>query len=134
MPLWLISFSEGTRLTPGKLERSREIALDKGLEPFRHVLPPRTRGFVASVEGLRGHLDSVYDVTIGYVDGVPTLRQFIQGYVGRAHLHVRRFAVSELPERADDLVDWLRQRFREKDALLDSFYRHGVFPQAPERL
>ena len=55
------------------------------------MLIPRTKGFVASVEGLGDHLNAVYDFTIGYVDGVPSLWQYITGRVKQIHIHVRRF-------------------------------------------
>jgi 1-acyl-sn-glycerol-3-phosphate acyltransferase len=130
VPLWLILFAEGTRLSPAKLERSRRWAEQRGLRPTEHVLQPRTKGFVASVQGLRGHLDAVYDVTIGYETGVPTLWQYIKGLCTVAHLHVRRTPVAELPRTDADLADWLQRRYQEKDRLLDHFYRHGAFPSS----
>jgi lysocardiolipin and lysophospholipid acyltransferase len=131
IPLWLINFSEGTRVTLAKIARSQEYARSVGARPLDHVLFPRTKGFVASVEGLRHHIDTVYDLTIGYVDGVPTLWQYVRGQVREAHLHVRRFAVEELPEHAEDLSRWLVERFEEKDRLLAHFYEYGVFPEGP---
>lgn len=128
VPLWLLMFVEGTRVTPAKVEKSRQYALEHALEPSEHVLTPRTKGFTASVVGLRDHLDAVYDVTLGYPDGVPSLWQFIQGFATRAHLHVRRHPMAELPESEDALAAWLHARFQEKDALLAGFYRDGRFP------
>ncbi|MCU0621714.1 MAG: lysophospholipid acyltransferase family protein, partial [Gemmatimonadales bacterium] len=55
VPVWLLSFPEGTRVSPDKVERSREYAAREGLAPLDHVLVPRTKGFVASVAGLRRH-------------------------------------------------------------------------------
>lgn len=127
VPLWLISFSEGTRITPKKLNAAQAFARERGLPVPKHVLIPRTRGFVASVQGLRGHVDAVYDVTIGYVGGVPTLLQYMLGLVRIAHIHVRRFPLVELPSTDDELAAWLSGRFVEKDRLLDGFYRNGTF-------
>jgi len=127
VPLWLISFPEGTRITPEKLEGARAHALERGLTPPRHVLVPRTKGFVASVQALRGHVAAVYDVTIGYEKGVPTLWQYIKGYAPRAHLHVRRFPITELPDEDGALATWLLDRFVEKDQLLEDYYREGSF-------
>ena len=132
IPLWLVSFVEGTRVTPEKLALSQAYARSKGLEALRHVLVPRSKGFVASVEGLGEHISAVYDVTIGYVDGVPTLWQYIKGSVQRIHVHVRRFPVDELPVYEKELRQWLHDRFVEKDNLLEHFYRHGVFPAGPQ--
>lgn len=128
VPVWLVSFVEGTRARLHKIEASREFALSKGLKPLEHVLLPRTKGFAATVEGLRGHVSAVYDLTIGYEKGVPTLWQYIKGSVDRIHLHVRRFPVEELPTLDEDIRQWLMDRWIEKDQLLSQFYQDGVFP------
>lgn len=132
IPVWLVSFSEGTRLTPEKLARSQAHARERGLPEPRHVLVPRTKGFVATVQGLRSHVDAVYDATLGYEMGVPTLWQFTKGYVRRAHLHVKRYPIATLPADVDRLAGWLLDRFGEKDELLEHFYRHGAFPCSSE--
>lgn len=128
VPLWLICFAEGTRLSPKKIERSRAFAEEQGLKPLEHVLQPRTKGFVASVQGLRDHVDAVYDVTIGYENGVPTLWQYIQGLAPVAHMHWLRVPVADLPETDEELELWLQKRYEVKDQLLAHFYEHGVFP------
>ncbi len=126
--MWLVSFAEGTRVTSQKLRHSAAWAAERGVDATNHVLIPRTKGFVATIEGLGDHLHAVYDVTIGYVEGVPTLWQYITGAVHRIHLHVRRFPARELPADERGLQDWLIARFREKDLLLAHFYEHGAFP------
>jgi len=131
IPFWIISFVEGTRMKPAKLTLSQQFAKERGMAPTQHVMIPRTKGFVATVQSLRGQLDAVYDITIGYVNGVPTLWQWIKGHVRHVNLHVRRFAIDEMPEESDALTEWLMKRFTEKDGLLDYYYRHGVFPTAP---
>lgn len=125
--MWLVSFVEGTRATEAKIRASAEWAIGRGLAGTEHVLLPRTKGFVASIEGLGEHLHAVYDVTIGYVDGVPTLWQYITGRVKEIHVHVRRFPVDELPKLESELKQWLIDRFYEKDALLERYYRTGSF-------
>jgi 1-acyl-sn-glycerol-3-phosphate acyltransferase len=128
VPVWLMSFPEGTRSTPAKLERSRAYAASQGMPPLEHLLIPRTKGFVATVRGLGDHVAAVYDVTIGYERGVPTLWQFVKGSVRLARLHVRRFPVASLPADDAALTRWLHERYQEKDRLLSEFYRHGTFP------
>ncbi|MBW2527821.1 MAG: acyltransferase [Deltaproteobacteria bacterium] len=127
VPLWLVTFPEGTRVTPEKIERSRAFAAERGLTPLRHVLVPRTKGFVATVQGLRSHADAVYDVTIGYEEGVPTLWQYVKGFATVAHFHVRRFPTDELPQSDGELGAWLHQRFERKDERLERFYQTGSF-------
>jgi lysocardiolipin and lysophospholipid acyltransferase len=128
IPLWLMTFPEGTRFTPDKQDRNRKRATETGIEPFRHLLVPRIKGFVAAVIGLRGYIDAVYDVTIGYEQGVPTLWQFVEGLPKVAHMHVRSFPMAALPEADEALAAWLIARYREKDELLEGFYRDGRFP------
>ncbi|MCD6496817.1 MAG: acyltransferase [Deltaproteobacteria bacterium] len=132
VPTWLISFPEGTRITPKKLEKSQQYAKSKKLPELKHLLLPRTKGFVASMVGLREHVRAVYDFTLGYEAGVPTLWQFIEGFTRVAHLHVRRYPIEELPTDHESLSSWIMDRYVEKDALLDEFYRTGHFP-GPER-
>lgn len=127
IPVWLVTFAEGTRMTPAKLERSQAYARKNGLYPTRHVMIPRTKGFVASLQGLRKRLDAVYDITIGYEKGVPSLWQYIRGFAKTAHLHVRRYPISELPDSDEALAAWLIERYHEKDNLLDRFYTRGSF-------
>lgn len=129
IPMWLVSFVEGTRATEAKIRASTEWAVEHGIEPTRHVLIPRTKGFVASVEGLGDHLNAVYDFTIGYVEGVPTLWQHLTGQVKKIHVHVRRFPADELPTIEAELKQWLMDRFYEKDALLEEYYETGAFPR-----
>ena len=128
VPLWLMIFPEGTRFSPKKLESSRSFAEKAGVTVPRHTLIPRTKGFVASVKGLQGHVDAVYDVTIGYEQGIPTLWQYIKGLVPRAHMHLHRVAAPQLPSGDDELSDWMMARFQRKDELLEHFYKHGAFP------
>tara|TARA_B100000609_G_scaffold194602_1_gene187389 strand:- start:3038 stop:3934 length:897 start_codon:yes stop_codon:yes gene_type:complete len=125
IPVWIISFVEGTRIRPKKLERSNEYAEKAGLTPTRHVLLPRTKGFSATVNALRPHLDAVYDITIGYVDGVPSAAQWFQGDVKKAYLHVKRYPLETLPTDEEELSQWLLDRFYEKDERLETFYETG---------
>jgi 1-acyl-sn-glycerol-3-phosphate acyltransferase len=133
VPIWLMIFVEGTRVRPSKLEKSRRYAEENGFRPLRHVLFPRTKGFVATVKALPGHAAAVYDVTIGYEEGVPSLWQWIKGYVRRVHVHVRRFPMEEMPGKEAEISSWLVNRYQEKDDLLEAFYRDGAFvpPSSP---
>ena len=81
---------------------------------------------------MRSYLDAVYDLTIGYEGGVPSLWQYARGYAMRVHLHVRRHPVDTLPETEELLKQWLIGRYQEKDSLLDDFYTTGVFTKTNE--
>ena len=130
IPIWTLSFVEGTRMKTHKLKAALAFAQERGIEPHAHLLLPRTKGFCLTLDALRTHLDAVYDATIGYVDGVPSLWQWCRGDVQRVYLHVRRYPVTDLPQEEEELAEWLKDRWYEKDALLDHFYREGDWPQS----
>lgn len=123
VPFWFISFPEGTRITPHKLELARKYAHQLGLPVPNHVMVPRTKGFTASVEGLRNVAHAVYDVTLAFEPGIPTLLELFSGDLKRIHVHVRRFEIGSLPLSEAELSQWLYDRFVEKDRLLENFKR-----------
>jgi 1-acyl-sn-glycerol-3-phosphate acyltransferase len=125
IPMWTISFVEGTRVRPHKLKKSQEYAKKHGLPHLKHLLVPRHRGFVATVHGLRSHIDAVYDATIAYEHGVPSLWQWCKAYTRVVHLHVKRYPVATLPESDDDLKEWLLERYVEKDLWLEGKPGYG---------
>lgn len=127
-PVWLATFPEGTRLTPEKLERSRAYARKHGLPIPKRVMVPRTKGFVASTRGLSGHLDAIYDLTIGYLGAPPSLPNFVLGRAKEVHVNVRRTSVEDLPSTEEGLSGWLLDRFREKEGLLDALDSAQSFP------
>ncbi|MCG6949043.1 MAG: lysophospholipid acyltransferase family protein [Acidobacteria bacterium] len=134
VPVHLVSFVEGTRFSLAKLRDAQAYARTHGLPVPRHTLVPRSKGFAASIEGLRSHITTVYDLTIGYENGVPSLWQYIEGLVTRIHVHVRRFPIEDLPHSADDLREWLLARWEEKNTLFDHYYATGEFPEEPVSL
>lgn len=130
IPIWLMSFLEGTRLNPAKLETSHRHMARLNLEPTQHVMFPRTKGFVASVRGLGDHIQAVYDVTIAYEGAVMKLWELLVGRSRNVHLHVRRFPVAELPQDDRELADWAITLFAEKDRLMQQFDEVGTFPDS----
>lgn len=128
IPIWLVSFLEGTRMTAGKLERSRRYMARLNLRPTDHVMIPRTKGFVASVRGLGGHIQAVYDVTIAHEGPVMKLWELLKGDPRNVHLHVRRFPVRDLPGDDSLLAAWAIALFAEKESLLQQFHETGAFP------
>jgi 1-acyl-sn-glycerol-3-phosphate acyltransferase len=128
VPMWLVNFMEGTRSNPKKLEASRAYALKTGLKPLKHLLLPRPKGFIASIKGLQGHLHAVYDVTFGYEGHPLTLLDLVLGRIRPVHIHVRRFALHDLPSGDTELTQWVRKLFEEKDQMLSDFIRTSHFP------
>ena len=44
-------------------------------------------------------------------------------------MHWRKFHVDSIPLGEEDFEKWLNERWFEKDALLDHFYKFGNFPE-----
>lgn len=136
IPVFLVSFLEGTRLTPRKLEAAQRFAAERGRPVPKRTLVPRTKGFVATMEGLESHLDAVYDVTIAYPDFTPTLVNCFERKVRRIEVHVKRYAIGELPKDEEARSAWVFDRYREKDERLERFAREQRFPgpEWPDRV
>jgi 1-acyl-sn-glycerol-3-phosphate acyltransferase len=128
IPIWLVSFLEGTRLTPKKLEASQRYMARLNLAPTNHVMFPRTKGFVSSVRGLGSHIQAIYDVTIAHEGPVLKLWELVKGNPRNVHMHVRRFPVLDLPKDDSALADWAVGLFAEKERLLEQFQETGAFP------
>lgn len=132
-PTWLISFSEATRYTTRKAEEAKAWCMANNKPLPQHLLYPRVKGFVTTVQYLRkaSHIKSVYDITIAYshnnkflsapsildsliLDNISTCR----GY--KFHVDVQRFAIADLPETDAELALWLETRWVEKGKFLQN--------------
>ena len=140
-PFVLLIFPEGTTLNNAALAKSESFAANLGVKSTSRVLLPRVLGMWEAVKALDPALDGIYDLTVGYSglketdepEKVYTLGQLF--YNGNApkqvHYHVSYIPVKEIPRTsADEFGEWLRDRFYEKDRLLDEFYQTGQFPNS----
>lgn len=127
VPAWLIMFAEGTRITPNKLAASQAFAKEKGFWVPETVMIPRTKGFAAAIIGLDDHLDAIYDVTIGYPRGIPTLGEFMSGLSPEVHIHVKRIPMKDVPRDEAALGAFIMEMYREKDQRLMAFKRDRCF-------
>ncbi|NRA62917.1 MAG: 1-acyl-sn-glycerol-3-phosphate acyltransferase [Pseudobacteriovorax sp.] len=118
IPFWLVSFLEGTRMTPEKLSKSQSFMKRRGLPHTNFVMAPRTKGFIASIESLRSHISAVYSVTLFYPEGIPSLWQFMAGQVDQVVFHVKRTPIDEVPEGTQDLENWISDLYVGKDKFL----------------
>ncbi|KAF9732911.1 hypothetical protein PMIN06_012626 [Paraphaeosphaeria minitans] len=138
-PMWLIMFPEGTNLSASTRERSKKWAAKNGLEDMKHQLLPRSTGLKFCLNELKDSTEWLYDCTIAY-EGVPpgqfgqdifTLRSsFFEGRPPKSvNMHWRRFHISTIPIHNTKAFEvWLRNRWREKDYMLEYFQRHTRFP------
>ncbi|KAH7136576.1 hypothetical protein EDB81DRAFT_902542 [Dactylonectria macrodidyma] len=131
-PTWLISYSEGTRFTKRKYEESLEFCKTGGRRQPMHLLYPRTKGFITTVQHLRKapHVKAVYDFTIAYqhqgtFQKAPSIWETLSspeisdqgGY--KFHVRARRFSIESLPTADEELATWLEQLWIEKGEWLE---------------
>ncbi|KAI9911486.1 hypothetical protein PsorP6_009749 [Peronosclerospora sorghi] len=130
MGSWLAMFPEGTALYDKTLEASQKYAHLKGETSWEFVLQPRTKGFQLCVEKLEP--EYIIDMTIAYpelLQGVrPSPLRFLKGqYPTEVHIHLKRYHRATFTKYKDQMGDWLKDRFREKDERLRRFYTTGAF-------
>ncbi len=138
-PMWLIIFPEGTNLAAGTRETSRKWAEKNGLQDMKHQLLPRSTGLRFCLNELKDTTEWLYDCTIAY-EGIPpgqfgqdifTLRSsFFEGRPPKSvNMHWRRFHIDTIPIQNTKAFEvWLRNRWREKDYMLEYFNRNNRFP------
>jgi len=87
---------------------------------------------VIVLTGGQKSLKYVIDVTIGYMNGRPfdLLKNMVVGdYVAcQTVVHYRKYPAAVVPRSDKMLMQWLYERFAEKDKLLGHFYDTGTFP------
>jgi 1-acyl-sn-glycerol-3-phosphate acyltransferase len=131
VPAWIVSFAEGTRFTPAKQVRSIEYAKEHGRPELRHVLLPRTKGVIATLDGMGDHAHAIYNITIGYHGPVPTLGQYFLGQATDVSLHISRTALADLPATNEERTNWLFEQYKLKDSLLEQHRSSGQMPGHP---
>ena len=138
-PMWLLIFPEGTNLSEVTREKSAKWAEKSGIPDMKNQLLPRTTGLQFCLQELQQTTNWLYDCTIAY-EGVPkgmygqdvfTLRSSL--FEGRppksVNMYWRRYKISEIPLDNDDAFGrWLMNRWREKDYILEYFYKFNQFP------
>jgi len=132
LPFWVISHLEGTRFSEKKVKESQDFAKKKDLPILKNCLLPRLKGIIATVEGLRdgAGVTALYDITIVYNDGKkpPVYSDVFFRRGGVVNIHVRRYPIESLPKDPNQLGEWVMERWKEKDALIDILLKKGMFP------
>jgi len=120
VPVWVNIYPEGTRLKPSKLAAAQEFARKSGQPVPQHVLVPRVRGFLATLEGLEGHLQAVYDLTMAYPQRAPTLWDILSGKGTPVTVEITRYPIEALPADAEGRSAWLMKLYHDKDRRLEA--------------
>jgi 1-acyl-sn-glycerol-3-phosphate acyltransferase len=117
----LLIYPEGTRWTPDKLARAKQIIAERQpeisplAERLNYLLPPRLGGTLTLLESARGS-----DVVIfGHVglDGFEYIRDiWAGGLVGSTvRLKFWRFPAAQVPSERTELIAWVYDRWQELD-------------------
>ncbi|KAL5606576.1 hypothetical protein BROUX41_002978 [Berkeleyomyces rouxiae] len=138
-PMWLLLFPEGTNISPNSRPRSQNWANKMGIKNPEHMLLPRSTGTYFCLKQLDHSVEYLYDCTVAY-EGIPrggygedyfTLQStYFQGRPPRSvNFHWRRFRIADIPlETCEEFDCWLRERWYEKDALMEEYLTTGRFP------
>jgi 1-acyl-sn-glycerol-3-phosphate acyltransferase len=117
----LLIYPEGTRWTPEKLARAKEIIAERlpDVAPLaarlRYVLPPRLGGALTLLEAARG-VDVVIFGHVGLDDFEYISDIWAGGLVGSTvRVKFWRFPASDVPCDRDELIAWLFDRWQELD-------------------
>ena len=135
-PCQLLLFPEGGDLTYKTKKRSDMYADENSLPRYQYCLHPRTTGFVYVMNALRsGGLDAVYDVTIGYPDALAkTESELAKGIMPReVHFHIKCYDDRDVPRDDDELEQWCKDRWEEKEERLKQFYTHKEFREVEKQ-
>lgn len=119
IPVSVMNFLEGTRLTPAKHQQQGS--------PYRHLLKPKSGGIAFVLSAMGGQLRSLVDVTIAYDDSRHGFWDLMQGRVHRVRVRVVERQIPEDILQGDYENDpvfrahfqrWVNQLWQEKDQLL----------------
>ncbi|WP_158249235.1 acyltransferase [Amnimonas aquatica] len=123
-PVSVMSYLEGTRITPGKHAATAS--------PYRHLLRPKSAGAAFVLSALGTRMESLLDMTIAYPDGIPSFWDFCRGRVRRIIIEV---SVREIPAHfclssyendeayRNEFQSWVGSLWADKDNRLDALLR-----------
>ncbi|KAF8009197.1 hypothetical protein BT93_J0245 [Corymbia citriodora subsp. variegata] len=135
-PFWLTIFVEGTRMNPEKLKSAQDFATLKGLPLPMNCMIPRTKGFVSAVKHMRSFVPALYDVKLAIPKGqaTPSLLRLLDGQPSVVKVHVKRYPMEKLPDTDASIAQWCRDKFAEKDEMLDQGLANGRFKDEGDNL
>lgn len=124
---WIVVTAEGTRFTKVKHETSMKFAKEKNIEPYKHHLIPRPKGYATCIPILKKYnCPVVYNFQLAFdkdAKTAPTLGNLLMGKKVVAHVYLERIPM----EKVDASFECLYNIYKEKDELQDSFHKYGNF-------
>jgi 1-acyl-sn-glycerol-3-phosphate acyltransferase len=116
MPISVLIFPEGTRMTPLKHQMQRS--------PFDHLLKPKAGGVAFVLEAMGDALHTIIDVTIAYPYGKPTFADLFANRIPEVRVTVRERQIpADLiggdyendPHVRSRVQTWINEVWSEKD-------------------
>jgi 1-acyl-sn-glycerol-3-phosphate acyltransferase len=126
IPISVLNFAEGTRLTALKRERQQS--------PYRHLLKPKAGGVAFVLEAMGEALHSILDVTIAYPHGVPSFADLFANRIPEVRVQVRQRDIPAELTRGDYANDavarervqaWINSVWSDKDERLSKALAAG---------
>lgn len=138
-PYTIVFYPEGTTICQETMEKSQDFAIKMNEKSFKHVLYPRSLGLRTMLCSLDETFDGIIDLTVGYSgilegqypDSIYGLSSvYVNGISPpNIHMHYKYYPSNEIPYRDEEkFVEWLNEKFREKDILMEYFLKNGKFP------
>ena len=135
---YLVLFPEGGFLHKRKAI-SHQFAKKNDLPLLEHCTLPRTGALdvIMDVLGPWGNedgdhkIDKIVDMTVAFPGGKPLdLQSIVTGWREPCvtHIHYREFDCSSLPSSSGELFNWMVRLYEEKEKMLDTYYKTGIFP------
>ncbi len=124
LPVSIINFAEGTRLSARKHERQES--------PYRYLLRPRAGGASYALSAMEGKITRLLDLTIAYPEGTPNFLRYLGGQVPIIAVRARSLKIPhELlegdylndPEYRARFQEYVRTLWEEKDRTLKTLLR-----------
>ncbi|KJR87676.1 uncharacterized protein SPSK_07530 [Sporothrix schenckii 1099-18] len=144
-PMWLLLFPEGTNASANGRRKSAAWAQKMNYKDPEHILLPRSTGMYFCLTELKGSVEYVYDCTVAY-EGIPRGKYgedyfslsstYFEGQPPKSvNFHWRRFRVDDIPlETAEAFDQWLRDRWYEKDAIMEQYMSTGRLPASSAKV
>lgn len=124
---WLVLLAEGTRYSKEKHKVSNKFAVERNLEPLKHHLIPRGKGFSLTVPILKKFkCPTLYNVQLAFDNNAPykpTFENLVRGRKCVAHVFIERINMSKV----EPSFEYLYDLYKLKDAIQDSFHTYGNF-------
>jgi lysocardiolipin and lysophospholipid acyltransferase len=132
-PVSILIFPEGTNLSAKTKVKSNAYAAKQTVynRPYEYCLHPRVTGFTYLLNTMRADnmIDTVDDITIGYEGNFPvTELDLLKGHLPKiVHFDVKRYNINEIPKEDEQIDQWLKTCWDEKENRLKEFYSKNQF-------